>query len=322
MANNPFLTAPAAVFVARVVRVTPLGEVVAEPANNLHRVDGYLTSFLIPSVVPPAPTIPLPTFSNEDFTQAFLNLLPHGRAWPKYPSSNLSQAIAPLVGSYARDVASPVGVDASARGSAMRATDLLLDTMPVWNVLGAGSVAEQLDVWNLTLGLPDACLGGDPTLEQQIKQAVARFIGLGGQSIAFYTAFAANLGFAITISEFAPFRADINDADTPLYDFDSFFVWQVNSANSGGWLFEADLNTADEPLGFFANTVLECEIRRIAPAHTLVFFTYSVEIDGAIFLTGASAAVGAGALVPMGDLAPTLPSALAVSAAGTMLHSP
>lgn len=232
-----------------------------------------INSYTIPQ------TAPLPSFAPDNYAQAMVDLLPQGRAWNKFPDSNLYQTIAALIGSYARNDAASVGDTASAFGSSQRATDVLSDTMPYWNQLGAASVYELLDEWELTLGLPDDCAGDNPTIDQRIKSAVARFIALGGQSIAYYKAFANTLGYTITVEEFAPFRADVSVADDTLGDEQLWFTWQIGTPDDGSWLFEADINTSDEALGGDANTVIECEMERVKPAHTVITWDFGSFID-------------------------------------------
>lgn len=221
----------------------------------------------------PLPSCPtLPVYAQADFAAAQCDLLPQGRAWPKFETSNLVHTVEALVGSYARDVVSPVGDTSSAYGSTARSMQLLQDTMPWWAHFGAAAVTELLPEWNETLGLPDPCLPGDASLDQQIKTAVARFTGTGGQSIPYIIDFCAALGYNVEVTEYAPFMADVSAADSALADEQSWFFWSITTPNSGSWEFEASLNVADDPLGGFGNEQLACELKRIAPGHT----SYSV----------------------------------------------
>ncbi len=88
------------------------------------------------------------------------------------------------------------------------------------------------------------------------------------------TAFAASLGFDIAITEFAPARADVLRADDPVYDPSWAHAWQIGAVTVQIDYFSADLSYADEPVEYWSNAVLECEMRRLAPAHTSLFFTY------------------------------------------------
>ena len=87
-------------------------------------------------------------------------------------------------------------------------------------------------------------------------------------------AFAAALGYTITITEFAPARADITCADDPCYEPEWAFVWQVNAPSITAEYACADTAFADDPLITIGNTVLQCELQRLAPAHTVLQFNY------------------------------------------------
>jgi uncharacterized protein YmfQ (DUF2313 family) len=202
----------------------------------------------------------LPVYTDDDYTQAFLNLLPDGRIWDKDPGSPMAQVVAALV--------PPFTVLSN------RASNLIDDAF-------IGSTTELLPEWEASLGLPDPCLGTVPTVPERRAEAVARFVGLGGQSIPFYVAYAAALGYTITITEFAPFRVDYSKTDTPLFDGSVAYTWQVIVSGANSWTFKVDLNTADERLGDFGNGVLVCELTRLAPAYTqLLFGTAPVLVGG------------------------------------------
>ncbi|MFM0220020.1 putative phage tail protein [Paraburkholderia caledonica] len=81
-----------------------------------------------------------------------------------------------------------------ARGTA-RANYLLVDAFPA-------TTYELLPEWQSTLGLPDQCAGVAPTIPLRQAQLLARFVGVGARIIASLTAFAANLGYTVTINQF------------------------------------------------------------------------------------------------------------------------
>lgn len=234
----------------------------------------------VPSYCPGGDTSPvvaptLPKYTAEMFREALLDLLPQGRAWAKWEGSNLSLTIAALIGSFQRDAGSQVGELCSADGSTQRALDLLRDTMPFWAVFGGGAVVDLLYEWQRTLGLPDPCLSEDATIDQQVKQCVARFsAGAGNESVCFYTRYAQNLGFDITITEYAPFQADLSCTDSALADDNAWHTWSVTSKDDGSWLFKTDINVAGDALGGFGNQSLECELEQIKPLHTELVFQY------------------------------------------------
>ena len=210
--------------------------------------------------------MPAPLFGNTDFTGAILRLLPRGRVWPKAP------VFLDAVGTIDPDAPVQVKVMAALAPtytrSGARAANLLVDAFPATTV-------ELLPEWQSALGLPDPCVGASPLLSQEQGQVVARLTGRGkNQSVAFFINFAATLGYPITITQFAPFRAGRSAAGQPLCGSAWANAWQVNAPT-----FEVDYfaagDAAGEPLATWGSTALQCELQRVAPAHTTLLFQYS-----------------------------------------------
>lgn len=198
-----------------------------------------------------------PTHSAEDYAGALRALMPRGRVWPDDPSSVQSQVLHALAASLAR-------LDAAA-------ADLIVDTFP-------SSAVGLLPEWEDSLGLPDPCLGPNPTIAERQAQAKARFIGNGGQSKAWFIAFAGVLGFQISISEYGAFRTGAGRCGTPLAGEDWVFTWLVtilaDASSLSNSLFRAGISRTGDPLssGAVGRATLECELRRLAPAHTHLLF--------------------------------------------------
>lgn len=193
-----------------------------------------------------------PNFSASDFLQAFLKLLPRGRVWSRDPSSVQNQALLGLNSIYATGTS--------------RANQLLVDAFP-------GSTYELLPEWESTLGLPDPCAGEQPSIQARRAQVVARLTATGGQSIAYFTAMAANLGYSITINQFMPSRFG-KRFGTPFGGEAWAHAWQVN----------APVNTVQKavfggsfgpPFAYWSNNVLQCELLAAAPAQSVLNFSYS-----------------------------------------------
>ena len=204
--------------------------------------------------------MPVLNLSTADLTGLFLRLLPRGAVWPKALSALQPQAVAALMPVYQRLVA--------------RDNNLLVDAFP-------STAVELLAEWEATLGLPDPCAGPDATIAQRQAHVVARLTQAVGSSIPALVGFAAALGYAITITEFAPARADSLVADGPVYDPAWAFAWQVNAPGFVIKYFCADQSYADDPLETWASRVLQCELLRIAPAHTIPMFSYVTAVPGA-----------------------------------------
>lgn len=127
--------------------------------------------------------------------------------------------------------------------------------------------------WETTVGLPDACIGGGQTTGQRRAALVAKWIGQGGQTPAYFIALAAAMGYAITITEFRPH--DVNsDVNAPLLDAAWRYAWQVNAAlDTVTYLTVND--TVVDPLAAWGNAAPECMLTRLKPAHTHLIFSYS-----------------------------------------------
>jgi len=196
------------------------------------------------------PDVPLsdghaPPYAAADFTEAMLALLPSGPVWPREPGAVLPQVIAGLAPTYERMSA--------------RAAALLLDA-PV------GTLDELLTEWEATLGLPDPCAGGSPTVSQRRASAAAAIAARGGQSARYFLGVLTALGRTGTVQSFAPARAGLLAVGSPLYGPDWAFVWEAT-------VDPAEVATAA------TDAVVECVLRRIAPAHTILILTF-VDVSG------------------------------------------
>ncbi len=195
-----------------------------------------------------------PNLTADDFLRAFQALLPRGRVWPREPDATLTKVCQGLTKCYEAQTA--------------RSNHLLVDAFPA-------TTYELLPEWEATLGLPDPCAGSAPSTQARRAQVVARLTNSGGQSAAYYIAMAAALGYTITVTNYAPFRAGQSTAGQQLGKEEWFFVWSVNAPVDTVTHFAAGQSTAGDPLAYWGNEVLECEIEASAPAHTLVQFHYA-----------------------------------------------
>lgn len=198
--------------------------------------------------------MPAPEYSAADFLGALQALMPRGRVWPREPDAVQTKALSGLTPVYER--------------STKRANNLITDAFP-------GTTYELLPEWEETLGLPDPCAGASPTIQARRGQVVARFAGNGGQSVGYMIAFAQNMGYTVTITQFVPARAGNLRAGMAVCSTEWAFAWRVNAPLNTIYPFIAGYSAAGEPLSSDGNAVLECELKRIAPAHTKVYFSYT-----------------------------------------------
>lgn len=192
-------------------------------------------------------------YSQQDFTNALLNLLPRGRVWPRDPDSTMFAFWEAMAGTWKRNSDAAIG--------------LANDSPPF-------SLNQMLPEWELTLDLPDDCAPAGQTIQQRVNAVVTKFAASGGQSAAYFIALAEALGYAnVTITQYAPFRVDRSTVETPLYDEGWFFVWTLNAPDLPVVYFTVDITTVESPLYSLQGDELECTIEKYKPAHTIVLFS-------------------------------------------------
>ena len=151
----------------------------------------------------------------------------------------------------------------------------------------AASMMDEIDPRTAVRLLPDfeRVLGPDPcgrdlgprTIEQRQRQAHQRWTARGGQAIPYFVGMAARLGETIEVEEFWPTRCGVLRAGMPLIADGEQFTWRIRVALISQWIFRAGQNVAGDPLGGYALSDIECELRRLKPAHTQLVFAYSEE---------------------------------------------
>jgi uncharacterized protein YmfQ (DUF2313 family) len=189
-----------------------------------------------------------------DFFPQIQALFPRGRAWSRDPGSvqaGVAWALADTT--------------AALRGRASALSEVESDPT---------QTDELLPDWETDFGLPDPCAGPNPTLAQRRSQLLARITAIGGQSAAYYTAFAQALGYQITIQTFTPrvFGSQFGAAfNGPAWAF----AWQVSALQFTVDYRRFGSSEFGEPYAQWGNTVLICELQRVAPAHTVLLFSFT-----------------------------------------------
>ncbi|WP_301542462.1 YmfQ family protein [Cupriavidus basilensis] len=194
-----------------------------------------------------------PALTSADYLRAFQSLMPRGRVWNADPDSIQTKAAAGLAPSYAAQTA--------------RSNNLLIDAFP-------STTYELLPEWEATLGLPDPCAGPSPSTQARRNQVVARLVNAGGQSATYFKRLASDLGYAIDVTNHAPFRCGQSTAGQSVGGQDWSHTWSIYAATNTVVRFAAGQSVAGESLGSWGNSVLECELGAAAPAHTILLFTY------------------------------------------------
>ncbi|MDA8092358.1 MAG: YmfQ family protein [Betaproteobacteria bacterium] len=194
-----------------------------------------------------------PAYSQDDYRSALQALLPRGRVWPRNANSVQTSTLAGFAASFARS-----------NGAAI---DLLMDAFP-------SSTVNLLAEWESTVGLPDTCAGLQPTIQARRTQMLSRLTSLGGQSIAYFTALAAALGYSITVTQFAPSRFG-RPFGAQFGGVAWAYAWQVNAASYVIQKFRFGADVLGEPFAAWGSTVMQCELQAAAPAHTTLNFNYT-----------------------------------------------
>lgn len=189
-----------------------------------------------------------------DYLHALQGLLPSGPAWPRDEDAPITR----LLGGVSVELAR---IDARAESLSQEAL--------------LSSTYEMLADWERTAALlPFSIVDGTAiSIDQRRANLIAKMVKRGGQSIAYFIAEAAYLGYAITITEFGEWSVN-NDVEAALGGASWNFAWQVNAASGVAvdWSVESDVETAF--LIIWVNALLEARLQEDKPAHTVLLFSY------------------------------------------------
>jgi uncharacterized protein YmfQ (DUF2313 family) len=210
-----------------------------------------------------------PSYTVEQITQQFQALLPTGSVWPRDSEAVMTQVFSALMNTPQRLTADSATINGDTVGGA---AGLIQDAFPVAPVY-------LLPEWEATLGLPDPCAGPEPTLTLRQQAVAARFVATGGQSVPYMVNIAAQYGYTITITEFGPPYHFGQTFGKPITGTLWAFAWQVNIEKASPTVY---FPFGDATNGLFGDPfasgngdpVLRCELQRVSPAHTTLFFVY------------------------------------------------
>ncbi|MFQ5472613.1 MAG: YmfQ family protein [Dehalococcoidia bacterium] len=181
-------------------------------------------------------------------------LLPQGKVWSKELATNLSKLLHGIAEEFARIDAKIL--DLIEEGDPRTTTELLVD-------------------WERVAGLPGPCAGLAETLQGRRDEVVQKLTTRGGQSRQFFIDVGTRLGFTITITEFKVAKIGATKIGEKLYRSAWTFAWQVNGPLQTIRTAQVGQSQIGEPLRSWGNTVLECVIGDLKPAHTTVIFAYA-----------------------------------------------
>ena len=196
--------------------------------------------------------------SAADYLDTLQKLLPYGPAWTDDGDAAVTRMLTGLAQELAR-------IDA-------RSWQLIDEADP-------RTTNELFPDWERVAGLPDPCvvaLGGQQTFAQRRAALLSRLIQVGGQSRAYFIAVARALGFSISITEgWQQIDTVISPVNNPLANGGWIYTWTIH-VPLGDTRSTLTVNgRVSDPLAAWGNTLLECVMRRLKPAHTTLLFSYS-----------------------------------------------
>ena len=212
-----------------------------------------------------------PAYLVPDYVAALHALLPRGRAWSRDGDTTQTAVLTGLAEVY--------------EDSNQDANDLLVQAFPA-------TADEMLPEWEYTFGLPESTTAYVPhtvegtsteplllllptasSLSERQRRVVAALTNTGGQSVAYFIALAAALGFTITITQFTAYNVR-KPVGVPIAGDGWAHTWRVNAraADAITYTPTADVVPATPNFG---NPTLDAMMGAFKPAHTVVIMAYT-----------------------------------------------
>lgn len=197
-----------------------------------------------------------PARSEDQVLDELLSLLPPGWIWRRDRDSLIAALLTPLAGGIA-----DIETTAEAMLAEVDPRDATVCLVDFERVLGPDPCGRDISILSLA---------------DRRKLAHQRWTARGGASRAYFIGLAAKRGVAITISENRVGYAGELVCGDELVEPPEQFIWTVHLAGfTGESLFETDEGQAGDRLFDLTVNDIECDIRRLKPAHTEVVFAYS-----------------------------------------------
>ncbi|MGF6392176.1 YmfQ family protein [Pseudomonas plecoglossicida] len=139
-----------------------------------------------------------------------------------------------------------------------------------------GGVNELVPEWEQVMGLPDTCLGPNPSFQDRRLAVQQRLIAVGGQSIAYFVSLAAGQGYPdATVTEHrAPRFGRSRFGGSHFGTWQAQFMWTLNTGGRQSTGRRFGISYWGQRFGANPGSALECVIHRSAPAHTAVHINY------------------------------------------------
>lgn len=194
--------------------------------------------------------------SEKDYAHLVNTLLPRGLIWNRKKGGVLDSILFSLSSEAAR-------VDARARA-------LIEESDPRASV-------EELERWFADHGIPSECVAAiaDPSLEQMRQELIAKITSNSGLTAKYFEELAGVLGYSAKVTTFEEHHVE-HDVEMPLSDekWIPVFTLGITISNDSGFDEFTTEWDAEQPLARWGNSLLECLIKALAPAHVEVIFIY------------------------------------------------
>lgn len=194
--------------------------------------------------------------SEKDYAHLVNALLPRGLIWSRKKGGVLDSILFSLSSEAAR-------VDARARA-------LIEESDPRTSV-------EELERWFVDHGIPSECVAAiaDPSLEQMRQELIAKITSNSGLTAKYFEELAGVLGYSAKVTTFEEHHVE-HDVEMPLADekWIPVFTLGITISNDSGFDEFTTEWDAEQPLARWGNSLLECLIKALAPAHVEVIFIY------------------------------------------------
>jgi len=189
-----------------------------------------------------------------DYSDLIKAHLPRGLLWDMLEADPIFSEI---IGAFADELAL---VEA-------RSLDIIAEADP-------RQVKELMPEWQAYAGLPEPCGQAPSTLIEQRNALLNKLTAIGGQSRQYFIDVAAKLGFAITLTEFAPLRCGFQLGGQFAAE-EAIFTLQINAALNTVFHSQYGQMQCGDQIRSWGNESLECALNQIVHAHMTLLFSYS-----------------------------------------------
>jgi len=196
-------------------------------------------------------------YSISEYLQLLLNLLPNGKAWSRSPDGGFYNLL-------------------HAHAAELNRVDARSDELK--REIDTRYTNELLVDHEYDLGLPDECISEAQSLLQRRNNVHVKFIEEGGLHTQSYIDLADDLGYEITVTEFAPGWAGIVCAGDSCGPQNNIFYVQINiTLSPDDWIYftSGGSQCGDLLIAVADTSALQCILNKFKPAHVTFIWAYT-----------------------------------------------